>query len=183
MAGARSRWKGARAELRDLLGCLIFYECIAKSTNHRILVRVRNDRVKLVSLYEQGKQILQITASSFPTLEEACSFMKGIAVKFAAGDLRKDQLVPWKNEHMPLRPVRKRPGSKSHNEASVKKQPRDANDDGGEGEAREIPDTAEDEAVQEGEDEEEAEAAEPKGMQVASYKHPNSLCIRLPQFV
>ena len=138
MAGARSRWKGARAELRDLLGCLIFYECIAKSTNHRILVRVRNDRVKLVSLYEQGKQILQITASSFPTLEEACSFMKGIAVKFAAGDLRKDQLVPWKNEHMPLRPVRKRPGSKSHNEASVKKQPRDANDDGGEGEAREI---------------------------------------------
>ena len=129
MAGARSRWKGARAELRDLLGCLIFYECIAKSTNHRILVRVRNDRVKLVSLCEQGKQILQITASSFPTLEEACSFMKGIAVKFAAGDLRKDQLVPWKNEHMPLRPVRKRPGSKS---------PRDANDDGGEGEAREI---------------------------------------------
>jgi hypothetical protein len=76
----------------------IFFDEEMKDTHHRVTVKPRPDRSLLVSMYEQGKQILQIPVKHFgpedseEAMEKAASMMIILAKQFCSNELKRADL-------------------------------------------------------------------------------------------
>ena len=85
-------------------------------TKHKIVLKQRVDRVRLLSLYEQQRQTLQVTMSSFgpvgsehvqldrdhPTLKKALAMMIPLATQFCQNELAKKDLKAARDRVMKI---------------------------------------------------------------------------------
>ena len=77
-----------------------FWQGTHCKTHHTLKVFVKQDRHVLYALYEQGRQILQVRPSAFPTEEMARELLVGIAKKFAQDEIGKHKLKEYRNTEM-----------------------------------------------------------------------------------
>ena len=88
--------------LRAAVPC--FFRGIHKDTHHEIVVKTRADRCLLVSMYEQGRQVLQVNPKEFgdpeleATVNEAGRSLSAIAKQFADAKLSREHLKSKRNE-------------------------------------------------------------------------------------
>ena len=87
---------GGRAS--DKAPSKVFFDEEMKDTHHRVTVKPRLDRSLLVSMYEQGKQVLQIAVKLFgpedseDAMEQAAKMMIILAKQFCNNELKRADL-------------------------------------------------------------------------------------------
>jgi hypothetical protein len=78
------------------------FEGEVAETHHRIIVKPRQDRYLLCSMYEQGRQILQIPVRKFgaesdpDTMATAGAILAELAKKYCSGEIQKHELKDMK---------------------------------------------------------------------------------------
>ena len=83
-------------------GTLKLYFDSQHSTSHnRIIVKKREDRSLLMSIYEQGRQVLQCTVKRFASEDDAGFFMAEIAEKYCKALIARSDLKILRNRTQP----------------------------------------------------------------------------------
>ena len=72
-----------------------------KDTHHGITVKDRTDRQPLISMYEQQRQVLQVSVNSFESHRQAAACMVGIAKQYCNGEVDKATLKELRDRTIP----------------------------------------------------------------------------------
>ena len=79
----------------------VHFESEHKDTHHRVTVKDRTDRQPLISMYEQQRQVLQVSVNSFGSHRQAAAFMVGIAKQYCNGEVDKAMLKELRDRTIP----------------------------------------------------------------------------------
>ena len=79
----------------------VHFESEHKDTHHRVTVKDRTDRQPLISMYEQQRQVLQLSVNSFESPRQAAAFMVGIAKQYCNGEVDKAMLKELRDRTIP----------------------------------------------------------------------------------
>jgi hypothetical protein len=79
----------------------VHFESEHNDTHHKVTVKDRTDRQPLISMYEQQRQVLQVSVNSFESHWHAAACMVGIARQYCNGEVDKATLKELRDRTIP----------------------------------------------------------------------------------
>ena len=106
------KFRGMQDPSARTAGGSVLWSAVQEGTNHKLTLIQKIDRNLLVVLKEQQKQVLMVRVDHFGSipdqskplppnsevLKKAALFMKEISMKFAKGEMKRAELIPYRNK-------------------------------------------------------------------------------------